>query len=151
LNLGLNLIMVLVFFTATGVGPKATWLALPLIVAVLVALTTGVSLLLSALFVRFRDVFQIWSLVVLVLFYGSPVLYPVEVIPDGMRFVFFVNPFVPLLEESRRLVVDPTAPSVVDAAGSVFGIIGPAMVVLTVCAVGLWTFVRAAPRVAEEL
>jgi hypothetical protein len=48
-------------------------------------------------------------------------------------------------------VVDPTAPSAVDAAGSVFGIIGPAMVVLTVCAVGFWAFVRAAPRVAEEL
>ena len=49
------------------------------------------------------------------------------------------------------MVVDPTAPSAVDAAGSVFGIIGPALVVLAVCAIGLWTFVRAAPRVAEEL
>ncbi len=55
--------------------------------------------------------------------------------------------------EARRLVVDPTAPSAVaaDAAGSVFGIIGPAMVMLAVCAIGLWTFMRAAPRVAEEL
>ena len=68
-----------------------------------------------------------------------------------MRFVLFVNPFVPILEEARRLVVDPTAPSAVDAAGSVFGIIGPALVVVAVCAIGLWTFVRAAPRVAEEL
>jgi ABC-2 type transport system permease protein len=151
LSLGLNLIAMLLFLTATGVGPRVTWLALPLIVAVLVVLTTGVSLLLSALFVRFRDVAQMWGVAVLVLFYASPVLYPVNVIPDSMRFLLFVNPFVPLLEEARRLVVDPTAPSAVDVAGSVFGIIAPAMVVLTVCAVGLWTFVRAAPRVAEEL
>jgi ABC-2 type transport system permease protein len=151
LNLGLNLIAVLVFLTVTGVGPHVTWLALPLIVVGLAVLTTGVSLLVSALFVRFRDVAQMWGLMVLVLFYGSAILYPVEFIPPGMRFLLFVNPLIPLLEEARRLVVDPTAPSVVDAAGSVFGIIAPAIVVIVVCAIGLWTFVRAAPRVAEEL
>jgi ABC-2 type transport system permease protein len=128
-----------------------TWLALPLIVAVLAVMTTGVSLLVSALFVRFRDVAQMWGLMVLVLFYGSGVLYPVEAIPHSMRFLLFVNPLVPMLEESRRLVVDPTAPSVVEAAGSAFGIIAPAIVVIVICAIGLWTFVRAAPRVAEEL
>jgi ABC-2 type transport system permease protein len=150
-NLCLNLIAVLVFLTVTGVGPMVTWLALPLIVAVLMVLTTGVSLLLSALFVRFRDVAQMWGLMVLVLFYSSPILYPVEFIPSGMKFLLFVNPLVPIIEEARRLVVDPTAPSIVDAAGSVFGIIAPAIIVVVVCAIGLWTFVRAAPRVAEEL
>ena len=131
--------------------PRLTWLALPLIVAALVVLTVGAALLLSALFVRFRDVFQIWSVLVLVLFYGSPVLWPVEVLPDSMRFLLFVNPFAPLLEGARLLMIGPPAPSAVDAAGSVFGIIAPAMIVVAVCAVGLWTFVRAAPRVAEEL
>ena len=150
-NLFLSLIAVLVFIAASGVGPRVTWLALPLIVAVLAVITTGASLVLSALFVRFRDVGQIWGVLVLVIFYGSPVLYPVEFIPQGMRFLLFVNPFVPVLEEARRLVVDPTAPSPVDAAGNVFGIIGPALVVVAVCAIGLWTFMRAAPRVAEEL
>jgi ABC-2 type transport system permease protein len=150
-NLGLNLIAVLVFLTATGVGPRVTWLALPLIVAVLAVMTTGVSLLVSALFVRFRDVAQMWGLLVLVLFYASPVLWPVEELPDEMRFLYFVNPLVPVLEEARRLIVDPTALTAVDAAGSVFGIIAPALVVVVVCAIGLWTFVRAAPRVAEEL
>ena len=45
LNLGLNLIAVLVFLTVTGVGPNVTWLALPLIVVGLAVFTTGVSLL----------------------------------------------------------------------------------------------------------
>jgi ABC-2 type transport system permease protein len=152
-NLCLNLLVVLVFITVTGVGPRLTWLALPLIVAVLAIMTTGVSLLLSALFVRFRDVFQIWGLAVLVLFYASPVLWPVEVIEshEELHFLFFVNPFVAVLEEARHLMVDPAAPSAVEAAGSVFGIIAPALIVICVCAIGLWAFVRAAPRVAEEL
>jgi ABC-2 type transport system permease protein len=150
-NLGLNLIAVIIFLLITGVEPRLTWLALPLIVAALVIVTVGASLVLSALFVRFRDVFQIWSVLALVLFYGSPVLWPVEVIPDDLRFLLFVNPFAPLLEEARLLMIGPPAPSVVDAAGSVFGIIAPTLIVLAVCAIGLWTFVRTAPRVAEEL
>jgi ABC-2 type transport system permease protein len=150
-NLGLNLIAVIIFLLVTGVEPRLTWLALPLIVVVLVALTAGTSLLLSALFVRFRDVFQMWGLMVLVLFYASPVLWPVEVLPDSMRFLLFVNPFAPLLEGARILMVDPGAPSPVEAAGSVFAIIAPALIVLVTCAIGLWTFVRTAPRVAEEL
>ena len=132
-------------------APRVTWLALPLIVAVLAVMTTGASLLLSAIFVRFRDVGQIWTVLVRVLFYASPILYTVEFIPQGMRFLLFVNPFAPILEEARRSVVDPTAPSAVDAADSVFGIIAPALVVIVVCAIGLWAFVRAAPGVAEEL
>jgi hypothetical protein len=58
---------------------------------------------------------------------------------------------VPLLEEARRLVVDPAAPSPVELTGNAFGIIAPVAIVLAVCAIGLWTFVRIAPRVAEEL
>ncbi len=150
-NLGLNLIAVIVFLLVTGVEPRLTWLALPLIVAALAVTTLGASLLVSALFVRFRDVFQIWSVLALVLFYASPVLWPAEVLPDSMQFLRFVNPFVPILEEARILMIGGPAPSVVDAAGSVWGIIAPAMIVLVVCAIGLWTFVRAAPRVAEEL
>jgi ABC-2 type transport system permease protein len=151
-NLCLNLLVVLVFITATGVEPRLSWLALPLIVVALMALTTGVSVLLSAIFVRFRDVFQIWSVVARALFYASPVLWPVGLLQGtGMHFLFFINPLVALLEEARRVVVDPGAPTPVEAAGSVFGIIAPALIVLAVCAIGFWTFVRAAPRVAEEL
>lgn len=152
-NLCLNLVVVLAFLFATGVEPRLTWLALPLIVAVLAALTAGTSLLLSALYVRFRDVFQIWSVATLVFFYASPVLWPVEFIEgnSGMHFLFFVNPFVALFVESRRLIVDPGGPTPVEAAGSVFGIIAPVLILVAVCAIGFWTFVRAAPRVAEEL
>jgi ABC-2 type transport system permease protein len=150
-NLCLNLIVVFVFLLASGVSPRLTWLALPLIIAFLVLVTTGVSVLLSALFVRFRDVSQIWGVLALVLFYGSPLLYPVESIPHGLRFTLFINPLAPLFVEARHLIVDPTAPSIVGAAGSAWGVIGPALVVVAICATAFWAFVRAAPRIAEEL
>ncbi len=153
-NLCLSLIAVLVFIAASGVAPRITWLALPLIVVVLAVLTTGVSLLLSAvlrpLSGRGTDVGRSWC-------WSSSTARP-SCIPwssslRDLKFLLFLNPLAPIMVEARRLVVDPTAPSAVDAdaAGSVFGIIGPAMVMLAVCAIGLWTFMRAAPRVAEEL
>ena len=150
-NLCLNLTAALIFMLATGVEPRLTWLALPLLVLPLIALTCGVALLLSALFVRFRDVGQVWGVLTLVIFYGSPFLYPVELVPASLRFLLLINPFAPLLEAVRRLLVDPAAPSIVERAGSVFGIIGPSLVVVAVCAVGYVVFTRAAPRVAEEL
>lgn len=150
-NLCLNLTAAFVFVVATGVTPRLTWLAIPLVVLPLVALTLGVALLLSALYVRFRDVGQVWGVLTLVLFYTSPILYPVELVPESLRFLLLINPFAPLLEGVRRLLVDPAAPSIVDQAGSVLGIVGPSLVVVAVCAIGYVTFTRAAPRIAEEL
>ena len=150
-NLCLSLVAVLIFITASGIEPRVSWLALPLIVAAIALLTTGTSLLLSALFVRFRDIGQIWSVAVLAILYGSPILYPVEKVPHSLRFLLLVNPFYPILGEARRLIVDPTQPSVTAAAGSAFGWIGPAIVLVAVCGFGLWAFIRMAPRVAEEL
>jgi ABC-2 type transport system permease protein len=150
-NLCLNLIVVLIFLLASGVTPRLTWLALPGLVTLLVALTAGVATLVAALYVRFRDIAPIWGVLSLVIFYASPILYPVEAIPHSLRFLLFVNPFAPLFEAARRLLVDPGAPTIVDAADSVWGVIGPSLVALAACAVGLLVFTRAAPRIAEEL
>ena len=60
-NLGLNLIVVLIFILAFGVTPMWTWLLFPVILGLLFAFATGVSLLLSSLYVRFRDTAIIWS------------------------------------------------------------------------------------------
>ena len=55
-NLLLNLIVVFVFALISGVQPMLSWLELPLILTLLVIFSTGLAMLLSALFVRFRDI-----------------------------------------------------------------------------------------------
>lgn len=151
-NLALNMVVVVVFILASGVEPRVTWLAFPLLIAGLVVLTAGVSVLLSALFVRFRDVAQIWGVLTLVIFYGSPILYPVERLPASLHFLLYINPLAPLLDGARRLLIDPSAPSTTAVTGgSPFAIIGPVVVVIVVCVAGFWVFARAAPRIAEEL
>jgi len=151
-NLCLNLVVVVGFALATGIDPRWTWLLFPLILLPLVVLTAAVAMILSALYPRYRDVKQIWAVMGTMLFYGTPVLYPVELVAlAGFQLQLLVNPLAPILEQARIWLLDPTAPSVVQAAGSVWGWIGPAIVFVGICVFAIWIFNREAPRIAEEL
>lgn len=150
-NLGMNEIVVLVFVLAYGVDPTWTWLLFPLVVVVLFVFATAVSLLLSSLYVRFRDTAIIWSVIAAALFYATPVLYPIESVPSTYRDLVLLNPLTPLFEQARKWVIDPNAPGAVNAAGGWTHLIPPVAVFIGICAVGAWYFNREAPRIAEEL
>jgi ABC-2 type transport system permease protein len=150
-NFALNLFVVFIFILAWGVDPTWTWLLFPVALAALLLLTTGVSMLLSALYVRFRDVMIIWTVLTSVLFYGSPVLYPIEIVPDQYQELLMVNPLAPIFEQIRVWVIDPSAPTAVDAAGGWLGLLPAAAIFVALCVLGAWVFGRAAPRIAEEL
>ena len=146
-------VVLLVFLLANGVQPMTTWLLFPVIVLAVLVLTVGVSLLLSSLYVRFRDVAPIWSVISLIFFYGSPVIFPVEAAPSALRTaLFFMNPFVPILEQARIWMTDPGAPAVTHVnSGPVHGLLLPALVYVGLCIAGAWYFIHRAPRVAEEV
>lgn len=150
-NLGLNLVAVFIFLLAYGVDPAWTWLLLPVIVATVFIFTTAVSMIVSALFVRFRDVLIIWSVVVTALFYGTPVLYPLEFVPESFRDVIGVNPLTPIFQQARDWIIDPSTENAVDAAGGFVYLLAPIGIYLTVCALAVWVFTREAPRIAEDL
>jgi len=152
-NLGLNLLIVFVFIFAFGVDPAWTWLLFPFAVAVLFAFTAAVSMALSALYVRFRDVAIIWVVAVQVLFYATPILYPVNFKPNGdFEHLLMVNPLAVIFEQVRIWVLqEPGAPTVVEAAGGWLGLLPAFVVFVTVCAFGVWIFNREAPRIAEDL
>jgi ABC-2 type transport system permease protein len=147
----MNLIAALAIIVAIGVEPRWTWLLLPVILAALLVFTTGVSLALAALYPRFRDVEQIWTVAVRALFYATPILYPIEFVPESWRIVVAANPLTPLFEQARIWVIDPSAPSLAETAGSAAALLIPVAIFIGACVVGLWLFEREAPRVAEAL
>jgi len=152
LNLAANMLAVLVFVLASGVSPRVEWLlAIPL-VAVLIVFAIGTASLLSALYPRFRDLKPIWEVVVQVLFYASPILYAIEIIPNQtFQKLIMLNPIAAVMQEFRHVVIDPAAPSAADAIGDPALLLVPAAIVLGTLALGLWIFAREAPRIAEEL
>jgi ABC-2 type transport system permease protein len=150
-NLGLNLVVVFVFILAFGVDPTWTWLLFPVFLALLFVLTTAVSMIVSSLYPRFRDISIIWTVLATVLFYGTPLLYPIEVVPDNLQDFLLISPLTPLFELARVWVIDPSAPGPVEAAGGVEGLIAPVLIYVAVCVFAVWIFNREAPRIAEQL
>ena len=151
LNLGLNLVVVLIFILAWGIAPAWTWLLFPLVLVALTGLTVAVSMIVSSLYPRFRDMAILWSVAATVLFYATPVLYPIEAVPGTLRDVFQVNPLTPLLELARSWVIDPSAPGPVVAAGGWLALLPAAAVYVGTCVLAVWVFRREAPRIAEQL
>lgn len=153
-NLVLNTLVVLVFAAASGVTPHWGWLFMPLILAMLAAFTLGTAMLLSALFVRFRDIQPIWEVLLQALFYATPILYPIETVQDKLpklASAMMANPLATLMEQSRHWIIDPTAPTAADVLGSVPRLLVPVGILVGVVVLGFWYFNREAPRIAERL
>jgi len=150
-NLGLNLIVTIIFILAFGVHPQWTWLLLPVVVALLVILTVAVSMILSALYPKFRDMGIIWSVCSTALFYGTPVLYALDTIKSSaFRDVIALNPLTPILALARKWIIDPHAPGPAALAGTGHLLISAA-IYLGICAAAVRVFWREAPRAAEAL
>jgi ABC-2 type transport system permease protein len=151
-NLGLNLLVVFIFILAYGVEPTWTWLLLPLVVVTLLVITVGTAMLLSALYPRFRDIAPIWGVMATVLFYATPVLYPITVAPERFQDILHLNPLTPIFEQAQKWIIDPDAPGALGAtSGSEWLLAVSATVYVAVCVLAVWVFNREAPRVAEEL
>ena len=150
-NLGLNLIVAFIFILGYGSRRSGPGCCFPLIVLSILVLTTAVAMIVSSLYPRFRDVGLIWGVLANALFYATPVLYPLEFVPESFREVLLYNPLTPIFEQARSWVIDPTAPGAVEAAGGWSSLIAPAAIYVAICVLAVWLFNREAPRIAEEL
>lgn len=151
-NFCLNLVVVFIFILAWGVDPTWTWLLFPLAVAALFVFTCAVSMMLSVLYVRFRDVAIIWVVLAQVLFYATPVLYPIEFLEDpSIEQLLMTNPLAVIFEQVRVWVLEPDAPTAAAAAGGGLQLLPAAAIYVGVCVYSVWIFNREAPRIAEDL
>ncbi len=153
-NLALNLVVVFAFILAWGVDPAWTWLLFPLPLVLLFAIASGVAMMLSALYVRFRDVAIIWAVLAQTLFYATPILYPLgkKGLEDpSIEHLLMINPLAVIFEQVRVWILEPEAPTAVEAAGGPLPLIAAGAIFVGVCALGAWTFARMAPGIAEEL
>ncbi len=150
-NLGMTTVAVFIFTLANGIWPTWSWLELIPLVVLLALLATGVGMLLSVLYVRFRDVQPIWEVGTQMLFYASPVLYVATMVPESVQRAYLANPIAAILTQVRHAIVDPTAPSLATAIGDPVRILVPLGVVALAFGLGLRLFVRRAERIVEEL
>lgn len=154
-NLGLNLVAVIVFLFIQGGQPLLSWLLFPFVVGFVLVLGFGLAMLLSATFVKARDIDPIWDVVMQALFYGSLIFIPIEAITgdnaDTIKRALLCNPFAAALQEARHVLIDPSHPSLGAAMGGWIWVSIPVGITVLLLVWGWWTFKRMAPKIAELL
>jgi ABC-2 type transport system permease protein len=153
-NLAMNMIAVIIFALANGVYPRWGWLEMPVLIVLIGLLAVGIGMLLSALYVRFRDVQPIWDVFVQALFYVSPVIYVATQYKSYVR-VALANPIAAILTQMHYAWIGGDASHPVHSAAQEIGggirLLIPLGIILGVFALGWWVFNREAPRIAENL
>lgn len=104
INFLLGLLPLFLVMALNGYRPVASWLLLPLALLVLTAFSLGIALLVSTLAVFVGDVAPIYSALVQIIFFITPVVYPRQIVPDQYTWVFRVNPMVPIVDIFRAVL-----------------------------------------------
>jgi ABC-2 type transport system permease protein len=151
LTLVVNSLAVGVFIAILQVPVRVNWLAAVPAFLLLLVFVTGLAMLLSALFVRYRDVAPIWEVVLQAAFYATPILYPITAVPESLQRVIMASPLATVIQQIHHSVFDPSAPSAADVLGGPFWLLLPIGIGFGTFALGFWVFNRTAPAVAEEL
>ena len=159
ITLGINFGVMLVFAAAFGqidIGWQS--LLAPLFLAELYLLCLGLGLLLSSLFVFYRDLGHIWGILTQVLFYGSAVMFPLTLLKtfeNGVELrhwridLLLCNPIAQIIEDMRHALITSDVSWSVREMGGFFAV--PFVVIGLLLVVGWRTFDRLTPRFAESL
>lgn len=109
-------------------------LYLPLILLIQLALIFGLGIASAALNVFYRDVDPLLKLVLQIWFYASPILYPVTMVPEAWRWLYFLNPMSGIIAAYRDVLIYNTLP------GNY--LLTSALVSVTILMIGYWFFKR---------
>ena len=150
-NLGGTLVAVFIFAIGSGVYPDWGWLELVPLILAMALLASGVGMLLSVLFVRYRDIEPIWEVFTQILFYASPILYVTTLVDSCCQHEYTAQPLAAIMAEMRHAVIDSSAPDLAAALGGSVRVLIPIAIIIGSFALGLWVFNRESPRIAEHL
>jgi homopolymeric O-antigen transport system permease protein len=105
-------VVMFVFLSAAGHPPTAeAFLAYLAYCAALGAMVVGFSLASSALFLRYRDLNQIWEVVLQAGFFIAPIIYPLDILPERFHFYLYLWPPTPVISFSRMALVAGVMPT----------------------------------------
>jgi lipopolysaccharide transport system permease protein len=108
------------------------------------AIVTGFSLAASVLFMKYRDLNQVWEVVTHAGFFVAPIIYPIDILPERLHFYLYLWPPTPIILFSRSVLIEGKVPS-----GLAHGLLtGEAVVIMVV---GALIYRNRASRVPEYL
>jgi ABC-2 type transport system permease protein len=152
INLLLNMTVIVIFMILNHVDLLVTTLWLPLILIEVYLFALGLSLFLSAAFVKFRDINYIWEVILQAGFYLTPILYPLALITNlSFQKLILINPMAQAIQDARWSSIshETLTPNTIFAGGWYMYI--PFLIVGVVLVGGLGYFKRESRYFAENI
>ena len=104
INMLINLVVIIIFALINGVTPSWSWLLVPFSLFELYLLSLGISLLLGAINVKYRDITSIWDVCIQALFYAVPIIYPISMVASSSVLaakIILLNPIAQAIQDIR--------------------------------------------------
>ena len=140
----LEFVVFIIFMAVFRVMPGMTIAYFPILFVFEFLIIMGLSLALSALNVYFRDVQFIWRLIVQIGFFATPILYPITIFPERIRWIVMLNPMALIITMMRDCTLYRTSPEPLNLAYV-------ALSTLVVLLLGYFIFDRLEPKFAEAI
>lgn len=151
INLGLSMAVVFIFALLNGITPSFTWLLIIPIVIELYIFALGISFLLGAAYVRFRDITYIWEIVLQAGFYASAIIFPLTLVPVEYHKWFFLNPIVQMVQDARWAIATDTSVTIWSTIQNGWIIIIPFVIVILAAVIGGLYFKSRSRYFAEDI
>lgn len=142
---GMNLLVLIVFFVIYKVSPSLSAIFMFLFYSLLLyALIVAFSFLTAPLFIRFRDLSMIWEVLLSVLLYASPIIYPLTFMPEHIQKIMLFNPLAFIIHFSKRGLIENYF---TDISNILYMVVGVALIF----AFSLFIYKRSEKHVAENI
>jgi ABC-2 type transport system permease protein len=154
MTFGVNLVVVAGFIAWERIVPRPNWILLLPLLLELYVLVLGLALILTTLFITFRDLGQVWELATQIMLWTSPIVYPASLLPAWAQEIVLLNPFVQILQDIRAIMLYEDLPANTITAPDVLGDYGrlfPLGITVAVFGLGLALFKRYEPWFAERV
>ena len=140
----LEFIVFILFLVGSRVLPGWTVAYFPLLLLLELLIVLGVSLAISALNVYFRDVQFIWRVIVQIGFFATPILYPITIFPEKIRWIVMLNPVAHIIISMRNCTLYQIPP---EPSSLAYIVVSTAVLLV----IGYNIFDRLEPKFAEAI
>lgn len=153
INLGINLIVIVIFALINGVMPTWSWLLIVFPILELYVLSLGIAFLLGSINVKYRDITSIWDVIVQALFYAVPIIYPIQMVASTSvkaAKLILLNPIAQCIQDVRYNLITTETVTTWNYVLNPTVII-PILIVIVILVLGALTFRRKSKFFAEEI
>lgn len=154
INLLINMLVVFFFMFISGVPWRINGLLIVFPLLELFVFSLSVGLLLSALYVRFRDINYIWEVALQAGFYATPILYPISIVMAmslPAAKLLMLNPMAQMIQDARSFLVTEQTQTISTIYGNQWVRLIPVTIVLMTAVVAVRYFRKRSPYFAEEV